>query len=495
MSSHPLYFLEPRMLKAQFLRTPLVGSSVNRPNIVLVEFYRGIHCCMGIKRVRPVEKIVRPFQEFASRASSGGILLIAAAIVALVWANSPWGDSYTGLWATKLSVGLGSFSLEKDLTHWINDGLMAIFFLVVGLEIKREILVGELSSPRRAALPIAAAIGGAVLPAMIYLAINFGTEGIAGWGIPMATDIAFALGVLALLGNRAPLGLKVFVTALAIVDDILAVTIIAFFYTSDVSWSALTIGGVFLIALVVANLAGVGKPLVYSLLGIGLWLAFLQSGVHATIAGVLLAMTVPASSFIDTGEFLKRSRSLLNRFEQAGERGDAVLTNDERQGALHALNRTNEDVEPPLQEMEHALHPWVVFAIMPLFALANAGVVLGENFAATLLNPVSLGIVAGLLLGKQFGITLFAWLAVKSGISEVPRGVGWLHIYGAGWLAGIGFTMSLFISDLAFTNSPLLDVAKLGILTASLIAGVVGWSVIRRTSAPHTIEESVDRPT
>ena len=464
---------------------PLLGSWVNRLSIVLVEFYRGIPCCMGIKRVRPVEKIVRPFQEFANKASSGGILLIAAAIVALVWANSPWRDSYTGLWGTKLSVGLGSFSLEKDLTHWINDGLMAIFFLVVGLEIKREILVGELSSPRRAALPIAAAIGGAVLPAMIYIAINFGTEGIAGWGIPMATDIAFALGVLALLGNRAPLGLKVFVTALAIVDDILAVTIIAFFYTSDVSWSALTIGGAFLIALVMANLAGVGKPLVYGLLGIGLWLAFLQSGVHATIAGVLLAMTVPASSFINPGAFLERSRYILDRFEQAGEKGENVLTNDERQAALHALNHATYKLEPPLHELEHALHPWVVFAIMPLFALANAGVALGGSITEALTNPVALGIVAGLVVGKQLGITLFAWLAVKTGISELPTGISWRQVYGAGWLAGIGFTMSLFISDLAFPDSPLVDVAKLGILIASLIAGVVGWLILRGASSPR----------
>jgi NhaA family Na+:H+ antiporter len=441
---------------------------------------------MGVKRTRPVEKIVRPFQEFADRSSSSGILLIAAAVVALVWVNSPWGEGYAQLWGTNLSVGLGNVSIEKDLTHWINDGLMAVFFLVVGLEIKREILVGELSSPRRAALPIAAALGGALLPALIYAAINFGTEGAFGWGIPMATDIAFALGVLALLGERAPLGLKVFLTAVAIVDDILAVVVIALFYTSDISWGALAIGAVFLVALIGANLAGVGKPLPYALLGVGLWLCFLESGVHATIAGVLLAMTVPASSYIDTGQFLERSRGLLDHFERAGERGDAVITNAERQGALHALNKANEDVEPPLQELEHALHPWVVFAIVPLFALANAGVALGEGLGATLLHPVSLGIVAGLLLGKQLGITLFAWLALKSGISEMPAGVTWAHIYGVGWLAGIGFTMSLFISDLAFAEGALLDVAKVGILTASLIAGITGWLIIRRTSAPDT---------
>jgi NhaA family Na+:H+ antiporter len=434
---------------------------------------------------RPVERIVRPFQDFAHKQSSGGILLIAATLVALVWANSPWGESYAALWHTKLTVGLGEYSLSKDLTHWINDGLMAVFFLVVGLEIKREVLVGELSSVRGAALPVAAALGGAVVPALIYLAINAGTEGSAGWGIPMATDIAFALGVLALLGEKAPVALKVFLTALAIVDDIVAVLVIALFYTSDISWGALGVGGIFLVALVVANLIGVGRTLVYAVLGVGLWLAFLLSGVHATIAGVLLAFTVPASSFIDPGAFLQRARYVLDRFEKAGEKGEHVLTNEERQATLQALNRAAYELEPPLHELEHALHPWVVFAIMPLFALANAGVVLGGDFAAALLNPVSLGIVAGLVFGKQLGITLFAWLAVKMGLSELPRGISWRQVYGAGWLAGIGFTMSLFISDLAFDNGDLVDAAKLGILVASVISGVVGWTILSRASSSH----------
>ena len=270
---------------------------------------------------RPVERIVRPFQDFAHKQSSGGALLIVVTAVALVWANSPWGDSYAALWVSKPTVGLGDFSLSKDLTHWINDGLMAVFFLVVGLEIKREVLVGELSSIQGAALPVAAALGGAIVPALIYVAINAGTEGAAGWGIPMATDIAFALGVLALLGERAPVGLKVLLTALAIVDDIVAVLVIALFYTSDISWGALAVGGLFLVALVVANLIGVGRTLVYALLGVGLWLAFLLSEVHATIAEVILAFTVPASSFINPGAFLKRSRYILDRFEQAGEKG------------------------------------------------------------------------------------------------------------------------------------------------------------------------------
>jgi Na+:H+ antiporter, NhaA family len=444
----------------------------------------GIKWLMQTAQRRPVERIVRPFQDFAHKQSSGGILLIAATVVALAWANSPWSESYAALWQTKLTVGLGEFSLSKDLAHWINDGLMAVFFLVVGLEIKREVLVGELSSVRGAALPVAAALGGAVVPALIYLAFNAGTEAAAGWGIPMATDIAFALGVLALLGERVPVALKVFLTALAIVDDIVAVLVIALFYTSDISWGALGVGGLFLGALVVANLIGVGRTLVYALLGIGLWLAFLLSGIHATIAGVLLAFTVPASSFINPGAFLERGRYILDRFERAGEKGENVLTNEERQAALHALNHATYKLEPPLHELEHTLHPWVVFAIMPLFALANAGVPLGGGLGEALTSPVALGIVAGLVLGKQFGVTLFAWLAVKSGISELPGGIGWRHVYGAGWLAGIGFTMSLFISDLAFSDGSLVDAAKLGILVASLVAGVVGWLILRGASSP-----------
>jgi Na+:H+ antiporter, NhaA family len=438
-----------------------------------------------VREQPPVERIVRPFQDFAHKQSSGGILLIAATVVALLWANSPWAESYAALWQTKLTVGLGEFSLSKDLTHWINDALMAVFFLVVGLEIKRELLVGELSSVRSAALPIAAAVGGAVVPALIYIAINAGTEGAAGWGIPMATDIAFALGVLALLGERAPVALKVFLTALAIVDDIVAVLVIAFFYTAEISWGALGVGGLFLAALVMANLIGVGRTLVYAVLGVGLWLAFLLSGVHATIAGVLLAFTVPASSFINPGAFLERSRYVLDRFEKAGEKGENVLTNEERQAALHALNHATYQLEPPLHELEHTLHPWVVFAIMPIFALANAGVTLGGGLAEALVSPVALGIVAGLVLGKQLGITLFAWLAVKLGVSELPVGINWRHVYGGGWLGGIGFTMSLFITDLAFSNGSLVDAAKLGILAASLIAGVIGWAILRGASSPR----------
>ena len=381
---------------------------------------------MGVARRQPVEKIVRPFQDFADKQSSGGILLIAATIVALVWANSPWGEGYAALWHTKLTVGIGDFSLSKDLTHWINDGLMAIFFLVVGLEIKREVLVGELSSLRNAALPVAAAVGGATVPALIYLALNAGGEGVAGWGVPMATDIAFALGVLALLGERVPVTLKVFLTALAIVDDIVAVLVIALFYTAEISWGALGVGGLFFAALVVINLIGVDRTLVYALLGIGLWLSFLLSGVHATIAGVLLALTVPASSFIDTDEFLKRGRYVLDRFEHAGDRRTDVLRNEERQAALHALDRATRKLEPPLHELEHTLNPWVVFAIMPLFALANAGLPLGGKAFGELADPVAPGHPVRANL-RQAGRRNALFVA---GREERPRGVARGH-----WLA------------------------------------------------------------
>ena len=283
---------------------------------------------------------------------------------------------------------------------------------------------------------------------------------------------------MALLGDRVPLALKVFLTALAIVDDIVAVLVIAFFYTSGISWGALGVGGVFLAALVVVNLIGVGKTLVYAVLGLGLWLCFLLPGVHATVAGVLLALTVPATSFIEPGAFLERSRYVLDRFEKAGEKGEHVLANEERQAALHALNHAAYKLEPPLHELEHALHPWVAFAIMPLFALANAGVPLGGGIADALTDRVALGILVGLVVG----IILFAWLAVSSGLSDLPRGIGWRHVYGAGWLAGIGFTMSLFITDLAFSDGSLVEAAKLGVLGASLISGVVGWTILRGAS-------------
>jgi Na+:H+ antiporter, NhaA family len=427
-------------------------------------------------------------REFIHDEAVGGILLLVCALVALLWANSPWGAAYDALWSTELTLGTVQFHLTESLRHWVNDGLMAIFFFVVGLEIKREVLAGELSSPRQAALPAIAAVGGVLVPAGIFLLLNRGTEGGQGWGIPMATDIAFALGVLALLGDRIPFGLTVFLTALVIVDDIAAVLVIAVFYTAQVHWEALGLAAVILVVLFAANRLGARRPVVYAILGLALWAAVFESGIHATVAGVLLAFTIPANTRIDPGAFLARSRAILQRFERAGgsdESEASILTNGARQEALAELEDAVEGAGAPLQRMEHVLHPWVAFAIIPLFALANAGVRIEGDLGAAFGNRVTLGVVLGLVLGKQIGVTLGAWVAVRTGVADFPESVGWRHIYGAGWLAGIGFTMALFVADLAFTDSGeavLLTAAKVGILVASLIAGIGGWLILRRGS-------------
>jgi len=432
----------------------------------------------------PIERILRPFQEFARLEASGGIVLLLCTLIALAWANSPWAESYWHLWETEITIHVGRFEFSRPLHFWINDGLMVIFFLLVGLEIKREFLVGELSSSRKAALPVFAALGGMVAPALIYAAFNRGQATIRGWGIPMATDIAFSLGILALLGRRVPLGLKVFLAAFAIADDLGAVVVIALFYTGGISWTYLLYGAGFLLALAVANWSGVRSLLVYSLLGMGLWWSFLLSGVHPTVAGVLLALTIPARTKIDAEEFLRQGRALLAEFEASSRDGRGILTNEGQQSALHALEEACELVETPLQKMEEGLHSWVAFGIMPLFALANAGVtVRGENVVSALQDPVTLGVLAGLVLGKQTGITLFSWLAVRTGLAALPASVTWRHIYGVGWLGGIGFTMSLFIAHLAFGSSPELASAKAGILVASVLSGLGGTVILRATRA------------
>ena len=427
---------------------------------------------------RLVAGVLRPFQQFARIKAAGGILLLVCTAVALGWANSPWGEAYFALWQRTLTIGSGAIGLTESLQHWINDGLMAVFFFHVGLEIKRELLVGELASLRQAALPIAAAVGGMVVPAALYAALNGGGPGAPGWGVPMATDIAFALGILALLGDRVPLALKVFLAALAIIDDIGAVLVIALFYTAAVSWAHLAVAAVVLGALAVCNAGGVRHPAVYAVAGVVVWVAFLESGVHATVAGVLLAMTIPSRTRIDTHEFLARVRDSANEFEAAGVDGANVLTNKGQQEAIAALEDACEAAQAPLLRLEHGLHGVVAFVIMPLFALANAGVRIGGDVGAALASPVSLGIVLGLVVGKPLGITLASWLAVRTSIAVLPVGTTWKLIHGVGWLAGIGFTMSLFIAALAFPDAALQDSAKLGILAASLLAGVVGWSLL-----------------
>ncbi|HUQ95710.1 MAG TPA: Na+/H+ antiporter NhaA [Bryobacteraceae bacterium] len=428
----------------------------------------------------PIVTLVRPFQEFAARETSGGILLLACTVVALVWANSSWAHHYTALWHTPFTVGLGSFILSKELHFWVNDALMAVFFFVVGLEIKRELLAGELASAKQAALPILAALGGVVVPALFYTALNAGGPGARGWGIPMATDIAFAIGVMALLGNRVPLGLKVFLTALAIVDDIAAVLVIALFYTASLSWGALAAAGVCLAMALAANRLGVRHPLPYALIGAVLWMTVLQSGVHATIAGVLLAFTIPSRTAVNQGDFLRHGRALLDHFQTGMESQRSVLTDLEQQAVIEALEDSCEKIQPPLHRLEQGLHPWVTFLIMPLFALSNAGVSLSGDLGKIVAQPITLGVMLGLVLGKPVGVTLASWLAVRTGVASLPEKVSWKHIHGAGWLAGIGFTMSLFMTGLAFTGDAQLTAAKLGILIASLCAGSAGSMILLR---------------
>ncbi|MEX0626659.1 MAG: Na+/H+ antiporter NhaA [Chloroflexota bacterium] len=427
-----------------------------------------------------MDRIFAPLRNFLHTEASGGILLLVAAIVALVWANSPVSASYVALWHTSVAIEVGEFRLVEDLHFWINDGLMAIFFFVVGLEIKRELLIGELTSLRRALVPVAGAVGGAVLPAAIFVAITLGGEGSNGWGVPMATDIAFALGVLALLGSRVPVGLKIFVTALAIADDLLAIVVIAIFYSGDLSLLGFGVGVALLAVLIAGNRLHVRSHLFYGLLGIALWMAVLASGVHATIAGVVLALTVPARTRIDGDSFVVRARNLINAFEDADHPED-VRRSEERQSALSDLEDATEAIQTPLQRLEHGLHPLVAYLIVPLFALSNAGVALGTGVTAALGSSVAYGIVAGLFIGKQAGILAAAWLVVRAGWADLPAGVTWRHIWGAGCVAGIGFTMSLFIGELAFADSPLLlDVAKVAILAGSVVAALVGWLVFRR---------------
>lgn len=427
----------------------------------------------------PIEKILSPIQEFMHAETSGGIILIICTIIALIWANSPFADSYHHLWHTYLTFDFGGYVLKHSLHHWINDGLMVIFFFVVGLEIKRELLVGELSSAKKAALPVAGALGGMILPALIYFYFNGGKEGAAGWGIPMATDIAFVVGIMALLGPKFPFSLKIFILALAIVDDIGAVLVIAIFYTAEISITALIIGAAIILLLIVFNRLGVRSLIVYTIMGIALWLAFLESGVHATVAGVLLAFTIPVSSRINTRKFTTETKQLLDEFEKSGEHGENVLTNEKRLTLLQSIEGNCEKILTPLQRFEHLLHPWVAFFIMPVFALANAGVTIGSGFTDALTNPISIGIIIGLFLGKQFGIFGFSLLAIKLGLASKPEGVNYTKMYGAGILAGIGFTMSLFIANLAFPTEELLNIAKVGVLTASLIAGIVGFIVVK----------------
>jgi Na+:H+ antiporter, NhaA family len=380
-------------------------------------------------------RILGPFQRFARSEAGSGIVLLVSTACALAWANSPWQPAYESLLHHALPLGSGTARLDLTVQEWINDCLMSLFFLLVGLEIKREMLTGELASLQRAALPITAAIGGMIVPALLYAALNSGGTGARGWGIPMATDVAFALGVVALLGPRVPVTLRVFLAAVAIVDDLGAVLVIAIFYTSSIVWSRLAVVAGLVVALLLLNRAGVERAAVYLLLGAALWVAVLESGIHATIAGVLLALTIPA--------------------------------------------RPSRDESSLLEKLEQALDTPIAFFVVPLFALANAGVRLGGESSSGLSLAVLGGVVVGLVIGKPIGITLAARLAVRMRIAALPEGVTWRLLHGVSWLGGIGFTMSLFIGALAFRDEALLDSAKIGVLLASCVSAFMGWVMLR----------------
>lgn len=430
--------------------------------------------------------LLRPFEDFFKLQAAGGIVLIAATAIALFLANSPFSDLYYHFWETELTIGFDRFGLTKNLHHWINDGLMAVFFFVVGLEIKREFLAGELAGIRKAALPFAAAIGGMLVPALIFFLLNPHPPQVDGWGIPMATDIAFALGVIALLGDRVPRALAIFLTALAIVDDLGAVLVIAVFYAGEISPVPLGVAAAFFLLLVVGNRLGLKHPNFYALVGFAFWVALLKSGVHASIAGVLIGATIPVRPRHSHEEFLARTSRLLQRYREI-ETIEGPFLHEERLGILLAMENVCHDTMSPLQRMEHVMNPWVIFGVMPIFALANAGVRLDATaLPGALTNSVTLGVLFGLLLGKPLGIFLFSWLAVRLRLCEIPDGVNWRQVLGAGILGGIGFTMSLFITSLAFADPALVTDAKVGIFAASLLAGLSGFWLLRQSERAGT---------
>lgn len=444
----------------------------------------------GDSQPLPIDALLAPLQSFMRHKLAGAGLLLVATVAALVWANSPWAESYHHTLHLKMKLSLGDYKFAKSLHHLINDGLMGIFFFLVGLEIKRELMVGELSSPRKAALPALAAVGGVLVPALLYVVINPNPPLRSGWGIPMATDIAFALGVLAIVGDRVPAGLKVLLTALAIVDDIVAVLVIAVFYTDQISTTPLLFGLAGVVVSIIMARVGVRNALAYFLLGAVVWLAFLESGVHATIAALLMAFTIPSRTRIDGKRLMTRLEGALSHLRTVGPPSDKGLNTNDQQHVLDEVALIREAATAPLQNLEHALVPVVTFLILPLFALANAGVSLSGVGPEALSGGIALGIIVGLVLGKPLGIVSFTWIAVRIGVADLPARVTWRHVSGIGLLGGLGFTMALFIAGLAFTSNTELEAAKLGILVASAIAGIVGLLVLRTSGGGSSAADS-----
>jgi NhaA family Na+:H+ antiporter len=430
------------------------------------------------RRREPIDRLIEPLERFLHVEAAGGAVLLACTLAALVLAASPLSDSYLAIWKSELGVRIGGVDFHHSLKHWINDGLMAIFFFVIGLEVKRELVLGELRDPRRAALPVFAAVGGMVAPAAIYLLFQAGEPGARGWGIPMATDIAFVVGCMAMLGPRVPHGLRIMILSLAIADDIGAILVIAIGYTESLNLAALGLGGLGLAGVFALSRLGVRSFAVYTVAGALVWLAFHESGIHATVAGVILGLMTPAHSRVGHGVVAEAIVWLREMFE-----GGGLADARARAGAVREVQRAARETVSPLEYLEAVLHPWVGFAIMPLFALANAGVAIRlSDFA----DPVALAVTAGLVVGKPVGIVAASWLAVRSGLARLPDGVGWPLVAGGGALAGIGFTMALFIAGLALEGE-LLKAAKVGVLGASAVSAILGVALLalaHRRSSP-----------
>jgi NhaA family Na+:H+ antiporter len=426
---------------------------------------------------RRLPPVVRRFLETEA---SGGILLLAAAVIALVWANSPWSASYVSLWHTDVTINFGRYVLEGDLHHWVNDALMVVFFFVVGLEIKRELVHGKLRDPRTAAMPAIAALGGMVVPATLFFLVNAGGAGAKGWGIPMATDIAFAVGVVALLGSRVPASLKLFLLTLAIVDDIGAIIVIGAFYSSGLEPQFLLLAALIVVAIVLVNRAGVVVLTPYLVLGAALWLATYASGVHATIAGVALGLLTPARNFLPA---------------TVAKEWAADLRDEPTVQELEAMRRLARHAVSPAERIGHILHPWSSFVIVPIFALANAGVAIkAEAFDAPGATAVTLGVMLGLVVGKTLGIAGAAWLAARTGVARLPEGATMPMMFGVATVAGIGFTVSLFVAELAYDAGSLQDAAKIGVLAASTVAAVIGSIVLSRACRHRAAVTAGPRP-
>ena len=409
--------------------------------------------------------------------SFAGVLLLLCAVLAMIVANSPLSEGYAALWKSKVGFDVNGMFIGLSLEHWINDVLMAFFFLVVGLEIKREVMFGELASFKRAALPVIAALGGMIGPGIIYYALNMGTQSVTGFGIPMATDIAFALGVLSVLGKRVPISVKVFLVSLAVADDLGAIIVIALFYSTGISFMWLGIAVGIVVLLFILNKMGVKSLLPYMILGVALWFAVHSCGVHATIAAVALAFTIPVTPKIDSNSFMENAKKMIEKFQKSQKESGGILLEGEQMHTLKHLARFKKDVQNPLLRLEHMLAPYSNYLIMPIFAFANAGVTIGSNIDFNV-DHVFLGILLGLVIGKPLGIFTFTFIAEKIGIASRPNGAGWVDILGAGMLGGIGFTMSIFVTNLAFTSGDhamiATDVAKISILISSLCAGILG---------------------